>query len=77
MAELDWSLDPRLANNTLPVRELMNEPRRHRTSLNSDTRPRVSMLQDRLHNVPRRGNALTAPSSTSFHINNAERRGLL
>jgi hypothetical protein len=57
--------------------KLMNKPRRHRTSLNADTRPRASMLEYRLHNVLRRGNALTSPSSMSFTIDNAERRGLL
>jgi hypothetical protein len=35
------------------------------------------MLEYRLHNVLRRGNALTSPSSMSFTIDNAERRGLL
>jgi hypothetical protein len=57
--------------------ELMNEPRRHRTSLNADTHLRARMLQHRLHNPLGRGNALTPPLSMTFTINNAERRGLL
>ena len=57
--------------------ELMNEPRRRRTSLNADTRLRAGMLQYCLRNMLRRGNALTSPLSMSFSIDNAERCGLL
>jgi hypothetical protein len=57
--------------------ELMNEPRRHRTSLNADPRPRASMLQHRPHNLLGRRNALAPPLAMAFTIDNAERRGLL